>query len=81
MQNFTEINQLLLNMSLVKTCALCATGNRGADLALSLESCEWPGPPDMPICGHTDKEQALALFPEDKEEGLWLHSDQTQFSS
>jgi hypothetical protein len=60
----------------VKTCVFGATGNRGVDLVLSLVACEWPGPPDTPICGHTDKEQALALFPEDKEEGLRLHSDQ-----
>jgi len=41
----------------------CATENRAGLQALSLESCEGPGRPDKPTCGHTDKEQALVLFP------------------
>jgi hypothetical protein len=51
-------------MSWAKIFVLWATENTGADPVLSLEACEWLGPPDTPICGHTDKEQALAPFPE-----------------
>jgi hypothetical protein len=49
---------------------LCATESRAHLPVLTLEHCVVLGPPDRPICGHTDMEQALALFPGTSENSI-----------
>jgi hypothetical protein len=47
----------------MKALVLHITGTKAARPVSCLDPYEWSDPPDMPTCGHTDKEQALALFP------------------
>jgi hypothetical protein len=54
----------LLPVKWVRTPVLSATESRADHPLLSLEYCVGPVPPGTPTCGHTDKEQVLALFPD-----------------
>jgi len=47
----------------MKALVLHTIGSKAARPVLCLDPYEWHDPLDMPTCGHTDKEQALALFP------------------
>lgn len=47
----------------MKGLVLHTTGSKAARPVLCLDSYEWPDPLDTPTYGHTDKEQALELFP------------------
>jgi hypothetical protein len=56
-------NNISTAVKYLKALVLCATENIEGLAVLSLEVDEWPGPPDMPTCGHTDMEQARVQFP------------------
>jgi hypothetical protein len=47
----------------MKALALHTTGSKAARPVLCLDPYEGSDPLGVPTCGHTDKEQALELFP------------------
>jgi hypothetical protein len=57
----------------VAAFVLGVTESRAGLPVLSLEHCEGPVPPEMPTCGHTDKEQELALFPGTSQNSVTLN--------